>query len=130
MSFGSMTPIGEESSPKTLGERIASHKNALTLKEFAELLSISYNTAFEMASHGKIPAMRIGSNWRLDPAELVAWLEEQKVGASARIFRPAQPVEGKCAHRPLRGHVIKQRELERLQSQIESVGRRIARARP
>ena len=86
----SMVPAKEDGAQKTLVQRIVSHRNALTLKEFAELFSISYKTAFEMATRSRIPAMQIGSNWRIDPIKLAAWVEEQEVTASARRLRPAR----------------------------------------
>jgi excisionase family DNA binding protein len=65
--------------PRTLIEIVASRKNALTLDEFADLFCISYKTVWEMASQGRIPAIKIGSNWRLDPVVLAAWLKERTV---------------------------------------------------
>ena len=74
----------KDDSEQTLIERIASRRTALTLREFAELYSISYRTAFEMATQGRIPAMQIGANWRIDPIELAVWLRDQKITASGR----------------------------------------------
>ncbi len=77
-----------DSAQTTLVERIADHKNALTLREFAELFSISYKTAFEMATRGRMPAMQIGSSWRLDPAVLAAWVREQALLSDTRALQP------------------------------------------
>ncbi len=90
----------------TLVERIKNHRNALTLKEFAELFSISYRTAFEMATRAQIPAIQIGSCWRIDSVELAAWVEQQKVTASARRMR-ASPGNSAKKLRSLQARAIK-----------------------
>lgn len=69
---------------KTLIEQILERRNALSLKEFADLYSISYKTAFEMVSTGRIPAIRLGATWRLDPVTLASWLTEQTTAAIER----------------------------------------------
>jgi excisionase family DNA binding protein len=78
----------QDHASQTLIEQIASRKSALTLRQFAEIFSISYKTAFEMATQGRIPAMRIGSNWRLDPASVAAWARQQQVTTIAHGSRP------------------------------------------
>jgi excisionase family DNA binding protein len=72
---------------QTIIERVASRKTALTLREFAELYSIAYKTAFQWATQGRIPAIQIGSSWRIDPASLAAWLREQEITSNARCTR-------------------------------------------
>jgi excisionase family DNA binding protein len=62
---------------KTIVEQIAERRSALSLKEFAEMTGISYNTAFDMATDGRLPVMRIGSSIRLDPKTTAQWLRER-----------------------------------------------------
>ena len=58
----------------TLIDKVASHRNAMTLGEFAEIFSISYKTVFEWASQGRLPAFQIGCTWRLDPFKVANWV--------------------------------------------------------
>jgi excisionase family DNA binding protein len=63
---------------RTIIEQIAARKKALTLKEFAELLNVSYNTVQEMAAAGRIKGvMRIGGAVRLDPKTTAQWLQKR-----------------------------------------------------
>jgi excisionase family DNA binding protein len=72
-------PQIKDHAPLTLIDKILSHDGALKLSEVSKILSISYKTIFEMASRGRIPAMQIGSNWRIDPVTLAAWVREQQI---------------------------------------------------
>jgi excisionase family DNA binding protein len=65
------------STEKTVTERIAAKRSAFSLKEFAEMLGISYRAAFEMTTDGRLPAMRIGSSIRLDPKTTADWLRQR-----------------------------------------------------
>jgi excisionase family DNA binding protein len=67
-------PVGEQ---KTIVEQIAAKRSAFSLKEFAELTGISYNTAFDMAKDGRLPVMRVGSSIRCDPATTAQWLRQR-----------------------------------------------------
>ena len=62
---------------KTIAEQIAGRRCAISLKEFAEMIGISYNAAFDMASDGRLPVMRIGSSIRLDPKTTADWLRQR-----------------------------------------------------
>jgi hypothetical protein len=59
---------------KTIAEQIAGRRCALSLKEFAQMIGISYGAAFDMATDGRLPVMRIGSSIRLDPKTTAEWL--------------------------------------------------------
>ncbi len=45
----------------------------LTLREAAELLQVNERTALRLAHAGKLPAARIGGQWRIHPVELERW---------------------------------------------------------
>jgi hypothetical protein len=66
------TPAG-----KTIVEQIAERRSAFTLKEFAQIIGISYHAAFDMATDGRLPVMRIGSSIRLDPKTTAQWLRDR-----------------------------------------------------
>ena len=66
---------------KTIADQIAERRSALSLKEFSEMVGISYDAAFDMAKDGRLPVMRIGSSIRLDPATTAAWLRQRTSSA-------------------------------------------------
>lgn len=127
---------------ETLIQRIAMHKNALTLREFAELYSIGYKTAFTWATRGEIPAIQIGSLWRIDPVELIRWIEEKQVNSVARAYRSsgrtprtvAPPMKTLKEHAPepkvaptqTQKHVRNVRQLENMRLRLDTLNRRIA----
>jgi excisionase family DNA binding protein len=45
----------------------------MTPKEVMEELAIGRNQFYALASEGKIPAFRIGKQWRVKRADLMAW---------------------------------------------------------
>lgn len=47
----------------------------MTIPEVAELLRIGQRTAYTLAREGKIPAVRIGNQWRVHKPKLMAWIE-------------------------------------------------------
>lgn len=53
----------------------------LTTDEVAELLRVSAGTVRGLIREGKIPAHQVGRSYRINKADLDAWLESVKVGA-------------------------------------------------
>ena len=49
--------------------------NLLTVKEVAELLRVSPQTLYKMLEQGRIPALRIGNQWRFDRGRVTEWIE-------------------------------------------------------
>jgi excisionase family DNA binding protein len=47
----------------------------LTLDEIAAFLAVSRDTVYRMAQRGKIPAVKVGNQWRFARAEVSAWLK-------------------------------------------------------
>ncbi len=47
----------------------------LTLAETAALLRIGERTAYDLARQGRIPAARVGGQWRIRRKDLDAWLD-------------------------------------------------------
>ena len=47
-----------------------------TAKDIADMLGVSKRHINEMASNGRLPALRVGSAWRFDPEKVQAALEE------------------------------------------------------
>jgi excisionase family DNA binding protein len=46
----------------------------LTLDEIAAFLAVSRDTVYRMAQRGKIPAVKVGNQWRFVKTEVTAWL--------------------------------------------------------
>ena len=61
----------------TLIEQIEAKTSAFELREFAVMYGIAYPTAWDLAKSGRLPATKVGSSWRLDPATTAQWLRER-----------------------------------------------------
>jgi excisionase family DNA binding protein len=61
----------------------------LTASKLGELLDFSASTIVDWAEAGKIPCFKLGGRLRFRESEVLAWLEEQRVGsrevASTRV---------------------------------------------
>jgi excisionase family DNA binding protein len=52
----------------------------LTVKEVCKLLQVHQSTVYKLIKEGRIPAFRIGSDWRFLKDRLVRWMVEQAKG--------------------------------------------------
>jgi len=50
----------------------------MTLEEVAAYLRLSRDTVYRMVQSGKIPASKVGTQWRFRKKELDGWLEANK----------------------------------------------------
>ena len=50
----------------------------MTLEEVASYLRLSKDTVYRMASAGKLPASKVGSQWRFRKVDVDLWLEKNK----------------------------------------------------
>ena len=50
----------------------------ITLDEVATYLRLSKDTVYRMAQSGKIPASKVGTQWRFRRSDVEAWLEQNK----------------------------------------------------
>jgi excisionase family DNA binding protein len=51
----------------------------LTVRELAGYLRVHQSTVYRLLREGKLPAFRIGSNWRFTREEIERWMiDEQK----------------------------------------------------
>ena len=62
----------------------------LTCQECADYLSVSRSTIYRLIKHGKIPAFRMGADWRFSKKALTEWVESQARGEVSRA-PPAPP---------------------------------------
>jgi len=49
----------------------------LTLEQIAEYLQMSTSSIYKMAQAGKIPAYKVGRQWRFKKEEIDKWVEKQ-----------------------------------------------------
>jgi len=50
----------------------------LTLEQIAKYLQMSTSSIYKMAQAGKIPAYKVGRQWRFKKEEIDKWVEKQK----------------------------------------------------
>jgi len=61
----------------------------LTTEEVLEYLQVNLRTIYRLIKAGKIPAVRVGRQWRFRKKDIDDWLDSQR----ARGARPAQAIE-------------------------------------
>jgi excisionase family DNA binding protein len=59
----------------------------LTTEEVLDYLQVNLRTVYRLIKAGKIPAVRVGRQWRFRKRDIDAWLESQR----PRTARPATP---------------------------------------
>jgi excisionase family DNA binding protein len=64
--------------PQTIAETIAGRTSALRVAEFCRIFSIPRATAYAWIRDGRLPAYRVGSTVRLDPAITARWLRTRQ----------------------------------------------------
>ena len=58
----------------------------ITVEELARYLRVTKKTIYRLLKGGKIPATKIGKQWRFDRASIDQWLEQKEVKAKANIL--------------------------------------------
>jgi len=58
---------------------MSKHKEILTTKEVAEYLNIHPLTVHRYAREGKIPAFKIGTDWRFHKKYLEEWIKQKLI---------------------------------------------------
>src|SRR6202165_5368963 len=68
----------------------------LTTEEVLEYLQVNLRTVCRLSKAGKIPAVRVGRQWRFRKRDIDAWLDSQRArgGARAATAAPARPAAG------------------------------------
>jgi excisionase family DNA binding protein len=77
----------------------------LTTEEVLEYLQVNLRTVYRLIKAGKIPAVRVGRQWRFRKRDIDAWLDSQRPrgGGATRVSpqAPARPVPGTTRPRVL-----------------------------
>ena len=73
----------------------------LTIAEVAQLLKVAEKTVYVLAQRHKIPAFKVGGQWRFSKAALDAWIAERSKGSpeTDKANRPDAPREDSSPHR-------------------------------
>ncbi len=58
----------------------------MTSEEVAEYLRVTGRTIYRLLSRGKIPATKVGNQWRFNKVSINEWLQQGSVGARATIL--------------------------------------------
>src|SRR5437762_8474406 len=79
----------------------------LTTEEVLEYLQVNLRTVYRLIKAGKIPAVRVGRQWRFRKRDIDAWLDSQRLRSSSRVAAtaaaatPARPASGAARPRVL-----------------------------
>lgn len=64
-----------------------SDETFLTTEEVLEYLQVNLRTVYRLIKAGKLPAVRVGRQWRFRRSDIDAWLDSERV----RVGRSSQP---------------------------------------
>ena len=75
----------------------------LTTEEVLEYLQVNLRTVYRLIKAGKIPAVRVGRQWRFRKRDIDAWLDSHRPRGATRAAAaaPARPVTGATRPRVL-----------------------------
>ena len=69
----------------------------LTTEEVLDYLQVNLRTVYRLIKAGKIPAVRVGRQWRFRKSDIDAWLESQRPRSPiAELPRVSTPVAGRA----------------------------------
>src|ERR1044072_3612326 len=65
-------------------------ETVLTTEEVLEYLQVNLRTVYRLIKAGKIPAVRVGRQWRFRKRDIDSWLESQRPSAVTAVSPPPQ----------------------------------------
>jgi len=78
----------------------------LTTEEVLEYLQVNLRTVYRLIKAGKIPAVRVGRQWRFRKRDIDAWLDSQRPRGGARPSAPTPAAAARPASSPTRNRVL------------------------
>jgi excisionase family DNA binding protein len=72
----------------------------LTTEEVLEYLQVNLRTVYRLIKAGRIPAVRVGRQWRFRKRDIDAWLESQRARTGSRSIASASRSVASQAGRP------------------------------
>ena len=76
----------------------------LTTEEVLEYLQVNLRTVYRLIKAGKLPAVRVGRQWRFRKRDIDAWLENQRTRGAKPAAATAPPAQTRPASEPPAGH--------------------------
>jgi excisionase family DNA binding protein len=73
----------------------------LTTEEVLEYLQVNLRTVYRLIKAGKIPAVRVGRQWRFRKRDIDHWLDGQRTHSAGPMTYPSHPPAQKSARRVL-----------------------------
>ena len=58
----------------------------MTLQEVADYLRVTKKTIYRLLKQGRIPATKVGNQWRFEKTSIDEWLQRSSVGVKANIL--------------------------------------------
>ena len=58
--------------------------NYLTTRQLQEILQVDRTTIYRMADSGRVPAVKVGNQWRFPQVEIDAWLQSRNGGSNGK----------------------------------------------
>ena len=99
----------------------------LTTEEVLEYLQVNLRTVYRLIKAGKIPAVRVGRQWRFRKRDIDAWLDSQRPRGGARAPRP-RPAPPRAAGADASPRPRRRRRSQHSRSAVEDArARRIRR---
>jgi excisionase family DNA binding protein len=78
----------------------------LTTEEVLEYLQVNLRTVYRLIKAGKIPAVRVGRQWRFRKRDIDAWLDSQRPRGGPRQAAPAPSATSRPAAGGVRRRVL------------------------
>src|SRR5213076_233209 len=75
----------------------------LTTEEVLEYLQVNLRTVYRLIKAGKIPAVRVGRQWRFRKRDIDAWLDSQRARGGSRVAPTTAATSTTAPPRPASG---------------------------
>src|SRR5215470_9767635 len=75
----------------------------LTTEEVLEYLQVNLRTVYRLIKAGKIPAVRVGRQWRFRKRDIDAWLDSQRPRSGSRMMPATGAAMAPASTRPIAG---------------------------